>query len=157
MRTVKALAVWQPWASLLMAGIKKYETRSWKTKHRGWLALHAAKTAVGRDYAAPLGLLGYSSFDDLPRGCVLGVVYIDQIIETHGTMVSTVDRMYGDWGPGRYAWKITARLPFNEPIPARGFQRIWDWQMPDMIFDEQGPFGSDDWAKVESLMAEGKL
>jgi len=38
---LKALTVWQPWASLLAGGQKKFETRSWATKYRGPIAIHA--------------------------------------------------------------------------------------------------------------------
>jgi activating signal cointegrator 1 len=39
---VKALSLWQPWASLVALGVKTLETRSWSTSHRGPLAIHAA-------------------------------------------------------------------------------------------------------------------
>lgn len=39
---IKALTVWQPWASLIAHGVKVFETRSWATKWRGPLAIHAA-------------------------------------------------------------------------------------------------------------------
>lgn len=39
---MKALTIWQPWASLLACGAKQYETRSWATKYRGPIAIHAA-------------------------------------------------------------------------------------------------------------------
>lgn len=39
---MKALTVRQPWASLIAAGVKSIETRSWSTAHRGPLAIHAA-------------------------------------------------------------------------------------------------------------------
>lgn len=42
---VKALSLWQPWASLIALGVKTIETRSWSTKYRGPLAIHAAKRA----------------------------------------------------------------------------------------------------------------
>ncbi len=38
---MKALTVRQPWASLIAAGVKTIETRSWSTKYRGPLAIHA--------------------------------------------------------------------------------------------------------------------
>ena len=42
---LKALSLWQPWASLIAVGAKRIETRSWPTKHRGPIAIHAsAKT-----------------------------------------------------------------------------------------------------------------
>ena len=40
---MKALTVRQPWASLIAAGVKTIETRSWSTKYRGPLAIHAGK------------------------------------------------------------------------------------------------------------------
>ncbi|TRU31740.1 MAG: ASCH domain-containing protein [Microcystis aeruginosa Ma_QC_B_20070730_S2] len=40
---MKAISLWQPWASLVANGLKLYETRGWPTKYRGVLAIHAAK------------------------------------------------------------------------------------------------------------------
>jgi protein gp37 len=45
---IKALSLWQPWASLMAARVKIHETRHWKTDYRGPIAIHAAKT---RDFA----------------------------------------------------------------------------------------------------------
>lgn len=39
---MKAITLWQPWASLWACGAKKYETRSWATNYRGPIAIHAA-------------------------------------------------------------------------------------------------------------------
>lgn len=38
---MKALSLWQPWASLMAFGEKKIETRCWSTKFRGEMAIHA--------------------------------------------------------------------------------------------------------------------
>jgi len=43
---MKAITIWQPWASLIACGAKKFETRSWATKYRGPIAIHAAKKDV---------------------------------------------------------------------------------------------------------------
>lgn len=43
---LKAITLWQPWAELMMLGLKLFETRSWATDHRGPLAIHAAKRKV---------------------------------------------------------------------------------------------------------------
>lgn len=40
---IKAITLWQPWATLIAIGAKKIETRSWSTNYRGPLAIHAAK------------------------------------------------------------------------------------------------------------------
>lgn len=41
---MKAITIWQPWASLIAVGAKRFETRSWPTSYRGPIAIHAAKT-----------------------------------------------------------------------------------------------------------------
>lgn len=43
---MKAITIWQPWASLLACGAKQYETRSWETKYRGPIAIHAAAKSI---------------------------------------------------------------------------------------------------------------
>jgi hypothetical protein len=40
---MKALTLIQPWATLVALGEKQIETRSWDTKYRGPLAIHAGK------------------------------------------------------------------------------------------------------------------
>jgi hypothetical protein len=39
---MKILTVRQPWASLIVAGLKDVENRPWNTKYRGRLGIHAA-------------------------------------------------------------------------------------------------------------------
>ena len=57
-RPVKAITIWQPWASLVAVGAKTMETRSWPTKYRGPIAIHAAQRPFNTDimsvaYAKP--------------------------------------------------------------------------------------------------------
>lgn len=52
---MKALTLYQPWATLVAIGAKKIETRSWGTSYRGPLAIHAGKNKryvdmKGKDY-----------------------------------------------------------------------------------------------------------
>ena len=44
---MKALSLWQPWASFVAYELKPHETRHWYTSYRGPLAIHAAKTTKG--------------------------------------------------------------------------------------------------------------
>lgn len=43
---MKAITIWQPWASMLAHRVKTYETRSWVTAYRGPIAIHAATIGV---------------------------------------------------------------------------------------------------------------
>ena len=38
---MKVLTIKEPWASLIINGYKRYEFRSWKTKYRGKILIHA--------------------------------------------------------------------------------------------------------------------
>ncbi|NLE60710.1 MAG: ASCH domain-containing protein, partial [Planctomycetes bacterium] len=40
---MKALSLWEPWASLMRCGAKTIETRSWYTSYRGPLLICGAK------------------------------------------------------------------------------------------------------------------
>jgi hypothetical protein len=61
---LKALTIRQPWASLIIAGIKDVENRTWSTGYRGELVIHAGRS-VDR---AGLTEYGTSSLSQ-PPGC----------------------------------------------------------------------------------------
>lgn len=62
------LSVRQPWASYLVSGLKTVELRSWSTRHRGWLWIHAAKK-LDVEAVKLLELCG----DDFSRGGLVGL------------------------------------------------------------------------------------
>jgi hypothetical protein len=84
---MKIISLWQPWASLWVAGAKMVETRSWATTYRGPVAVHAAKhwdeslAALCRTepFKSVLERLGYNDAPmghraSLPFGKILGSV-----------------------------------------------------------------------------------
>lgn len=46
-----AISIRQPWAALLVAGVKTIEVRTWPTRRRGPVLIHAAKLADDRPEA----------------------------------------------------------------------------------------------------------
>src|SRR3546814_20184887 len=72
---VKAISLWQPWASAIALGHKSIETRHWPTKYRGELALHAAKRfgPDEREFASIERALGRMPAR-LPLGALVAVV-----------------------------------------------------------------------------------
>lgn len=40
---MKVITIKQPFATLIAAGIKEYEFRTWKTKHKGEILIHTGK------------------------------------------------------------------------------------------------------------------
>jgi hypothetical protein len=145
---IKALTLWQPWASLMIGGFKTIETRSWDTSHRGWLAIHAAKkepkhianALFGGMFAWPhlelfLECLREMSttFNELPRGCILGVVYVTGTLPTNKLLrdgVGEYNKAFGDWSDGRFAWNTSHGMRFMKTYPVRGRQGLWSWAVP---------------------------
>lgn len=70
-RPARALTIKQPWATLIAAGIKDVENRSWPTSYRGPLLIHAGK-AFDHDWnaCAHLSRRGYD-LDALPAGGII--------------------------------------------------------------------------------------
>jgi len=73
---IKAISLWQPWASLVANGLKLYETRGWPTKYRGVLAIHAAKRPLckqGKSLISHLNRAFNLSIDGdkLPLGAIV--------------------------------------------------------------------------------------
>lgn len=146
--TVKALTVWQPWASLIAAGLKQYETRAWSTRYRGPLAIHAAKRwgenqfyyvkHLKRQYPNRLeqhGLLVNDCAAKLcmPRGAVLCVARLVDVVEMTPDFIARLEafeRTVGDFSSGRFAWQLEIVEVFEEPVPTRGYQGLWEWERP---------------------------
>ena len=128
---MKALTLTQPWASLVAVGAKRIETRSWRTDYRGPIAIHAAKgwTADDRDFAADLIARGVIPLlDGMPRGCVVAIAWLWDVIPTEKVPQAALDREgeYGDYSPGRWAWGFRHIETLTEPRPARGALGLWD-------------------------------
>jgi hypothetical protein len=129
---MKALSLWQPWASLVIVGAKQYETRSWKTSYRGTLVIHAALKWDAElethafHFKAHLG----APLDAMPRGVALGTVELVEIITTEDALfkegIDARERQFGDYSSGRWAWRLANPIAFPEPILCAGHQRLWE-------------------------------
>lgn len=144
---MRAITLWQPWASLVIGGYKKFETRSWYTRYRGPLAIHAAKqepswikvvyekppTSDWREWAESVERcireMGYVGMADLPRGVILGTSELYDVRSTSAIRneIPSMERIFGDWSDGRWAGRLTKLERFDEPIPVRGWQGLWTW------------------------------
>jgi hypothetical protein len=137
---MKAITLWNPWASLIAVGAKTYETRSWPTNHRGDIAIHAAKVEKypGVDIIRYMRLIGLDP-ETLEYGKVLCIAEITDCIKldcnTPTMEITMGEELVGDWSDGRYAWKLENIRVFDEPIPAKGMQGLWSWSRPATLID----------------------
>ena len=120
---MRALSLWQPWASLIYDGRKTIETRHWEMLYRGPLAIHAAKR-VEKDACEDFGY----DWQKIPRGSVLCIVSVQGCVR-FPHYLAPPDR-YGDFTEGRFGILMTMLEQFAAPIPARGMQGIWNWEKP---------------------------
>lgn len=131
----KAISLWQPWASLVALGLKKYETRCWYTDYRGKLVIQSAKKINNdlrefwNDLRIKLGL--EVDLDSLPRGCAIAVCDLVDCIEMTPAFIarqSTTELLVGDWRPGRFAWKLE-NIEILPNVPIKGQQGLWDVEL----------------------------
>ena len=160
---MKAISLWQPWATLIAIGAKRIETRSWYTNYRGPLAIHASKKwsyelarMCREPYFDPaLGVKGYSNPDDLPRGCIVATCTLDDCCAIGDQLGGCIwlngnrlplpaypERAFGDYTPGRWAWMLKNIRPLTEPIPAKGAQGFWEWDQHQQPAPEPSLFTS---------------
>jgi activating signal cointegrator 1 len=134
-KAVRGLSLQQPWASLVVLGSKRIETRSWHTPYRGWLAIHSSAEFPpwAREFlrAEPFKRELERIRGDLPLGQILAVVKLATCFEITESFVHSMERLeytFGDYTPGRYAFSLTDLHPLARPIPYKG--RLGTWSIP---------------------------
>jgi len=122
---IKAISLWQPWATLVAIRAKQFETRSWPTNYRGPLAIHAAQrwTREQRELCETepfkSALTGYLPFGRIVAVCNLVDCCTTDSIAAFG--ISPNELAFGDWTHGRFAWELTLVRQI-QPIPCTGRQ-----------------------------------
>jgi len=125
---MKALSLTQPWATLVVTGAKRFETRSWGTNYRGPLLIHAAKTFPKYAQLFARELMSDRWPWQLPRGAIIGRVVLKNIHRTEdiAPTLTPLERLYGDYTPGRWAWELAEAELFEDPIPYKGFSWLFE-------------------------------
>lgn len=122
---MKAISLHQPWASAVALGHKRIETRHWQPKFRGEIAIHAAKT-IDKDFARVERTLGRLP-EKIPLGAIVAVAQLVRVEPTVDLELSigALERMYGNYAPGRYGWVLEQIRPLNFPVPCIGRQSLF--------------------------------
>jgi len=137
---MKAITLHQPWASAIMAGVKRWENRTWmpkelKTEPLLWLGIHAGK---GTDTDVDLEQLRKVWPDmpegDWPRG-LLGFACFDGA----GHISVFPEARTDPWATGPKVWHVREVLRIDQPIPVKGAQGIWalDKHLRIPLFDAE--------------------
>lgn len=136
---MKALTIQQPWATLIMLGAKTIETRSWNTRYRGPLLIHAAsgKPKLNKQLCKEYPFSEYiEDFFYLPFGKIIGRAVLKETFTSqhlkgafrfHPSAYPEHEQEFGDYSDGRYGWLLHDIELFKTPIPAKGQLGLWDF------------------------------
>ncbi|WP_200819447.1 DNA N-6-adenine-methyltransferase [Tolypothrix sp. NIES-4075] len=145
---LKAISLWQPWASLIPLGLKHYETRSWKTNYRGKLLI--CSTAVNskqhKEYLKICDQLQLPPWSDFPHGCAIALCDLVDCIEMTQSFIaqqSATEILCGDWQVGRYAWKLENIHALTEPFAVKGKQGLFSITVTNLQLLEKENFSSN--------------
>lgn len=154
---LKAITLYEPWASLMAIGAKVNETRPVRTTHRGDIAIHAAK--VSPNFSEDVAVDAINAFKSrglVPSlntlGCILAIVDVwdvqpaDNFFRQHlfnqeqhkelvaGGMIPLTEEEYvfGGYAPGRWIYRTRNLRRLKNPVPTRGYQSI-GWTVPPDI------------------------
>lgn len=127
---MKVLTIKQPWATLIMQGDKRFEFRSWQTKYRGDLLIHAGK---GIDKEAMKRLAKYLP-DEIPLGKILGKVTLVDCIrmcpEFKEMLLKENSDIYTKSSfSENFGWQVENVQVFDEPIEAKGHLSLWEYDI----------------------------
>ena len=129
---MKVLTIKQPWATLIMQGNKRFEFRSWQTKYRGDLLIHAEK---GIDKEAMRRLAKYI-LEDMPTGKILGKVTLVNCVkmspEFKDILLKENKDIYTDSSfKENYGWQLEDVEVFDEQIEAKGKLSLWEYDLKE--------------------------
>lgn len=136
---VKALSFRQPWAELILRGIKTLDLRTWTTRHRGPLAIYASKT-VEREACRANGV----DAGHLITGAVAGVADLVDIVELDEASYHARTAEHRAGRPFRqpmYGWELANPRWLLEPAPARGRLRLFEVDLDEEERLEEGDKG----------------
>lgn len=127
---MKVLSLTEPYATLILNGKKKIETRSWKTSYRGDLYIHASMTKPKNNSKELFNLIENA---DLNYGNIIcKCKLIDCIYMTKEYVQDIKTNNYqeyicGEYKVVRYAWILEDIKPLKIPIKAKGQLGIWNY------------------------------
>ena len=124
-----AVSVRQPFASLMLAGIKRYEARSWHPTELGWLLVHASsnfgltKSEIAEEPLIRNAVRKARLADDRaewPRSAHLGAMEVIKVLTTPPKRpYSRLDALLCGDSPD-CLWVIGRTITFPKPIPCKG-------------------------------------
>lgn len=123
---MKALTIKQPWADAIVHLDKRVENRTWGTRYRGALAIHAGK-ALDSDAVTRFRRVADIFPDE--RGAFIGYATLVDVHER--TLGCCPGSDYAVRADGVWHWVLRAPIALLEPVAYTG--KLGLWQVPDHV------------------------
>ena len=127
---MKVITIKQPFATLIAEGLKEYEFRTWKTKFRGEILIHAGKGIDKKAMERYKHLnLDYPSGKIIAKATITDCVYVDEVLkeklqEKNPLVYYGILQKDSNWDG--YGFKLE-NVEKIEPIEINGKLSLWDY------------------------------
>lgn len=122
---MKTLTIQEPWATLIINDIKKYEFRSWKTNYRGKILIHAGLTTNKLEKER-------LRVKETNNGYILGTVEIVECLKIDNNLKNKLlqenKELYKNAKVNEYAWVLKNPIKIS-PIKVKGKLGLWTYEM----------------------------
>ena len=131
---MKVITVKQPFATLIAEGLKEYEFRTWRTKFRGDILIHAGKGIDKKAMERYKHLnLDYPSGKIIAKATITDCVYVDdnlkeELQEKDPLVYYGILQKESNWDG--YGFKLE-NIEKIEPIEINGKLSLWDYDYKD--------------------------
>lgn len=133
---MKVLSIIQPWAGLIVTGLKDIENRTWKTDYRGKLLIHASSTYSKKKRAETEDSIRRNiltkeenkkiNYDDgtiqyscCKYGMIIGEVELVDCVKDHSSNWAEKDV----WN-----WVLANPIKYDKPIEIKGKLGLWEYK-----------------------------
>jgi hypothetical protein len=128
---MKALTIKNPWAGLILLGMKDVENRTWKTDYRGKLLIHSSKSKKdlreNEDYIAR-NILTQEEYDSLSKN-----INAQTVCRSFGKIIGEIELVdcvqnYQKKEEGVWHWVLKNPIIYDRFIEAKGKLSLWTYE-----------------------------
>ncbi|MCK5606447.1 ASCH domain-containing protein [Candidatus Pacearchaeota archaeon] len=116
---MKVLSIKQPWAALIVHGIKDIENRTWRTNHRGITLIHASKKF--NQIIVDKYVQKYPEIAETVKitGAIIGAVDI----------IACRNISRSEWFTGPYGFVLHQPILFYNTVEVKGKLKFWEFDI----------------------------
>ena len=130
---MKVLTIQEPYATFIMQGMKRIEKRSWQTKYRGEIYIHAGKSKKFFKKIKDDKVLKLLESINLNYGNIIckaelvDCIYMTEEFIDKVKKENNYEYILGEYKVGRYAWILQNVQEINQKIQTKGKLNIWNY------------------------------